>query len=414
MGTRKLKNSKSLVSKEKRKIPAHPKNPIYCVGGKYYEQDNDGILCRTTKEVLVRKYGNNVNQYYKDVLGFTFYPDNFKFQQVIFNRYNTFKEFKHKAIKGDWKAIETFLKHVFNEHYNMGLEYFWNLYLHPTQKLPLLALVSEKKGTGKTTFLNFIRAIFGKNVITISSHDLSGNFNGAFSEGYVFVSDEHHERKERKSTAEKIKHYVTADTIRVERKGFDSSDASFYGKFILTSNDEETLTNIEDENRRFWVRQIPKVKDDNFELVETLKDQIPAFLYFLKEEFKTEGKRGQLFFKTSEFQTDASRLIQENSKSVKYREIFEAVRTYFEENSKAENVMGNPTELALYLGGMKKDAPYIRRVLKNEFNMETSHHRRYTNCNGINSTGTPFVFKREDFVVVNINDAIDEEDELPF
>ncbi len=412
MGTRKLKNSKSLISNKKRKIPA-PDFPIYCVGGKYHEQDKNGILHRTTKEVLIRKYGNDVKHYFKDVLGFTFYPDNFKFQQVIFNKYNTFKEFKHKAIKGDWKAIETFLKHVFGEHYNIGLEYFWNLYLHPKQKLPLLALVSEKKGTGKTTFLNFIRAMFGRNVITISSHDLSGNFNSAFSEGYIFVSDEHHERKERKSTAEKIKHYVTADTIRVERKGFDSTDVEFFGKFIFTSNDEETLTNIEDENRRFWVRQIPKVKDDNFEFAESLKDQIPAFLYFLKEEFKTAGKRGQLFFKPSEFQTDASRLIQENSKSSMYKQISETVRTFFEGNSDLVDVKANPVELALFLGESKKEASYIRKVLKKEFNMKTAHNHRYKSFVGT-GLGTPFVFKRENFVDENIEVLIDKEDDLPF
>tara|TARA_R110000803_G_scaffold210596_1_gene282870 strand:- start:2153 stop:3391 length:1239 start_codon:yes stop_codon:yes gene_type:complete len=410
---KKLAHSASLVSnKESMKKIVAPEFPIYCVSGKYHEQDKYGILHRTTKEVLIRKYGNEVKHHFNDVLGFTFYPDNFVFKQIVDSRYNTFKAFKNKAKKGSWRDIEEFLNHIFGEQYTMGVEYFWNLYLHPIQKLPLLALVSEKKSTGKTTFLNFVRDVFGHNVITISSHDISGNFNGVFAEGYIFTSDEHFERSDRKATAEKIKHYVTADTIRVERKGMEAQSIKFYGKFIFTSNDEQTLTNIEGENRRFWIRQIPAIDKDNFELGDTLREQIPAFLFYLKEEFTPRGERGQLYFTPSELQTDASRLIQAHSKSEKFQEISEAIQTYFEEHPDDQEAKTTPSDLAMFLGEKKQASKYIRKVLKKEFKMKPQENQRYRNINGMEKVGTPFAFLYEDFVEGELKEPLD--DDLPF
>ena len=402
-GVRALKSKQKTTTKEIEALKIE--FPIYCVNGKYHEQDENGILRRTTKEVLIRKYSNQVVNHIHDVLGFTFEPNNFKFKQIVSNKYNTFKKFQHDPIKGEWKSIESFLNHIFGEHYNLGLEYFWNLYVVPKQKLPLLALVSEKKNTGKTTFLNFVKDIFGFNVVVISSQDISGNFNGVFGEGYIFQSDEHFQRNERKATGEKIKQYVTADTVRVERKGMEAQSISFYGKFILTGNDEETITNIEDENRRFWIRQIPKVDKDNFEFGNQLKNEIPAFLYYLKEEFVPGGKRGQLYFKPIEFQTDASRKIQKNSKSEKYQEIFEAMREHFEENENTNFLHFTPSQLALFLGDKKVESKYIRKVLKNEFKMKPQDKQRWNDVYGISKTGTPFVFKREDFVEYVIKDV---------
>ena len=390
------------------------KFPIYCVNGKYHEQDENGILTRTTKEVLIRKYSNQVVEHINDVLGFTYEPNNLEFQQIVFNRYNTFKEFTHTPKKGEWKFIESFLNHIFGEHYTMGLEYFWNLYIKPKQQLPLLAVVSEEKNTGKTTFLNFVKDIFGKNAIEINSKDMSGNFNGSFADGYIFLVDEYFGGKERKATGEKIKHYVTAKNIRVEKKGFEAQSTPFFGKFILTGNDEETITNIEEENRRFWIRQIPSLGKEDFDFGDTLKGEIPAFLYFLKEEFKPIGKRSQLYFKPIEFQTDASRKIQRHSRSVKYQEITEAMRTFFEENPRTESQCFTPTQLATFLGDQKKEANYIRKVLKKEFKLKPLANFRYTDYLGNSLSGTPFRVQREDFVDITQEVTEDEDDDLPF
>ena len=88
---------------------------------------------------------------------------------------------QHTPLKGEWKHIEGLLKHIFDEQYQMGLEYFWNLYLHPKQKLPFLGLVSAEKGTGKSTFLNFLHLIFNGNTAVVTVKDFEGNFNSSFA-----------------------------------------------------------------------------------------------------------------------------------------------------------------------------------------------------------------------------------------
>ena len=57
-----------------------------------------------------------------------------------------------------------FLKHIFQEQLEIGLDYLALLYRKPTQPLPVLCLVSHERNTGKTTFLNFVKEIFGLNV----------------------------------------------------------------------------------------------------------------------------------------------------------------------------------------------------------------------------------------------------------
>ena len=53
---------------------------------------------------------------------------------------------------------------------------------------------------------------------------------------------------------------------------------------------------------------------------------------------------------------------------------------------------------------------YIRRVLNNEFEMELQEHQRYNPFEdqlGITKTGTPFLFKKEDFCE-NVKDLNEE------
>jgi hypothetical protein len=379
---------------------------VYNINGSYYWQDTDGTLAHTRENSLKRVRGNKWEDGIEDLMGFIYEPNNLNFQQVVNNRYNTFKEFKHKAVKGNWDNVEKLLKHVFAEQYTMGLEYFWNLYVNPKQKLPLIALVSKKKNTGKSTFFEFVQAIFGNNVTPISNSDLSGKFNSILGEGYIFFSDEHiNDERSNKSTINNLKKYITATKIPYEKKGQDSTQLQFYGKFLLASNDDKRLISIEDENRRFWVRQIPPInkEDEDFDFIGKLTDEIPAFLYHLKEEFEPRDKRGQLYFSADEIQTDASRLIQHNSKSDLYHELFTRLKEYFDNCEDCEDVYGNTTDLFNWLGNNKVSVNQIRISLNEEFQLETLKQQRYIsilqpNTRLANSkTGTPFKFLREYF-----------------
>ena len=61
-------------------------------------------------------------------------------------------------------TIAALVRHIFGDQYELGLDYLQLLYTKPLQKLPILLLVSEERNTGKSTFLNFLKALFEANV----------------------------------------------------------------------------------------------------------------------------------------------------------------------------------------------------------------------------------------------------------
>lgn len=79
--------------------------------------------------------------------------------------------------------------HIFGKQYNLGLDYLQLLFLQPLQKLPILLLVSEERNTGKSTFLNFLKAVFGDNV-TFTNEDFRSQFNSDWTGKLLIVVDE--------------------------------------------------------------------------------------------------------------------------------------------------------------------------------------------------------------------------------
>ena len=77
----------------------------------------------------------------------------------------------HKPMEGDFPSIRSLVEHIFGEQYELWMDYLQLLYLRPIQKLPILLLVSEERNTGKSTFLNFLKAMFQNNVTFNTNED---------------------------------------------------------------------------------------------------------------------------------------------------------------------------------------------------------------------------------------------------
>lgn len=61
---------------------------------------------------------------------------------------------------------------------------------YPTQKLPVLALVSRERNTGKTTFLNWLKEIYCGNMSICCSKDFESNFNAEWVYKRIIAIDE--------------------------------------------------------------------------------------------------------------------------------------------------------------------------------------------------------------------------------
>lgn len=154
--------------------------PYIRVGTDYYREVNrpqaNGTTCKCLvywkASIIKADYGKS---YLKDVRKYDCFctvPSHTDYRKIIGNAYNLYEPITHQSVPGDWSAIDGLLRHIFEEHYEYGLDYIQLLYQMPLQKLPILILVSEQRNTDKTTFLNLLKAIFQDNATFNTNEDL--------------------------------------------------------------------------------------------------------------------------------------------------------------------------------------------------------------------------------------------------
>ena len=122
-------------------------------------------------ETLRQDYGKEFIKYVHKYDGFCTVPEHVNHRTVIDGFLNLYEPIGHKPMQGDFPNIKKLVSHIFGEQYELGMDYLQLLYLKPVQKLPILLLVSEERNTGKTTFLNFLKALFQDNVTFNTNED---------------------------------------------------------------------------------------------------------------------------------------------------------------------------------------------------------------------------------------------------
>lgn len=192
---------------------------------------------------------------------------------------------------GEWPTIEALVRHIFGDQYELGLDYLQLLYTKPLQKLPILLLVSEERNTGKSTFLNFLKALFEANVTFNTNESFRSQFNSDWNGKLIIVVDEVLLNK--REDSERLKNLSTTYRYKVEAKGQDREEVSFFAKFVLCSNNEYLPVVIDPGETRYWVRKIERLKSDDTAFLDKVKAEIPAFLHHLsvRRLFTTEESR---------------------------------------------------------------------------------------------------------------------------
>ena len=129
------------------------------------------------------------------------------------------------------------------------------------RKLPILLLVSEECNTGKSTFLNFLKAVFRNNVTFNTNEDFRSQFNADWAGKLVIVVDE--VLLNRREDSERLKNLSTTLSYKVEAKGKDRDEIAFFAKFVLCSNNESLPVIIDPGETRYWVRKIHRLESDD-------------------------------------------------------------------------------------------------------------------------------------------------------
>lgn len=330
-------------------------NSFILVGNDYYQKvvdtsahgDNEINLYRREKGIIINRYGKEFSKAIPIYDNFANIPENDpdKYRQRILSEkdgvqsvlYNIYRPLDWRPLAGEWPTIEKFLHHIFDYQntqgqplFELALDWLQIVYINPTQQLPCICLVSKDRETGKTTFLDFLHLIFSENFRVLDSERIGSRFNEGWAGKLVIGVDESLIDPENKGTvANTLKTLITNKTINSEGKGTANKPIANYAKLVMCSNDETNFIKIESEENRYMVVKVPTLQEKDPDLLEKMKAEIPAFLFFLKNRQLHHERKDRLWFDPKEFETDALLRIQECTENLLIRNIKDCIRTQF-------------------------------------------------------------------------------------
>lgn len=388
------------------------------IGTEYYRICNEPftydtirILRKWKKHLIIDDLGKDVANKISKFYGFCVCPSHSNYQQVINGYYNNYSKLSYEPKEGSWNTIEQLLKHIFNEQYNLGLDYLNLLWKEPKQKLPILCLVSKERETGKTTFLNLLKHLFETNVTLNTNEDFRSNFNSDWASKLLICIDETF--LDKKEDSERIKNLSTSNFYKSEAKGKDKEEVEFIGKFVLCSNNEDSFIKIDANETRYWVRKIEPLEKQNPNLLEVLKSEIPAFAHFLENRKIESPKVSRMWFSPEQIYTNALQVLKTGNKTIIEEEIKNILIENFEFFDVEELCYSSKDFLELLKErNISSNSIYISKIIQNEFNIciEKNSSYKFYNSNSsiqsnypendfINKKGRYFRFLKKDFIV---------------
>lgn len=378
--------------------------------------DTNRILIPWNMETLKRDLKPDEIKSIKRYDGFVCIPSHTDYQQEISTFYNEYHKLEFEPKNGSIDISLKFVKHIFGEQYELGLDYLQLLYLYPSYILPVLCLISRERGTGKTLFLLWLKSIFGKNMTINTNDDFRSQFNSHWSNKVLIGVDE--VLLDRKEDSERIKNLSTARVFQSEAKGKDRAEVEFFGKFVLCSNNESNFIYIDNEEIRFWIRRIPSLSDifsldEINDILHLLKNEIPAFLYFLKNRKLSTSKCSRMWFSEEQISTESLRKLKFSNRSKSEKEIVNHLMLVMEIEN-IESISFTPIDLInlLKINGFKLELTEVRRILKDKWKLKpqdnSNNYTKYLmsydgSVSSLTSKGRYYTITKE-FITRNFDD----------
>lgn len=359
-------------------------------------------LKRWNKAEIIQDYDKKYLEKIHKFDDFIIVPNNLNYQARVNNCYNMYSKFPHTPVKGDWSWIKKLLKHVFGEQYRQGLIYLQCLYLYPKKALPVLALVSEERQTGKSTFIDWINIVFANNMIIINPEDITGQFNAVYATKNIIAIEE--TLIEKSASVEKIKSLSTQKFIAVNMKHVQHFKIPFFGKIIMASNNEDKFIKVDNKEIRFFVRKLTTPPESNHNILDDMVSEIPAFLHFLKDLPKPDFSQSRMVLTPDQIKNDTLLSVKEHSKSGLYHELVEHFTDWFLNDGEFKSQMiFTPKDIKnkWFLSNHQVNFNYIKRTLIHDFNLHnTGKSTRYTPLNGgPKQVGKPYFLQRKDILI---------------
>jgi hypothetical protein len=318
--------------------------------------------------------------------GYANEPDFIQYQKEIivrdrFRMLNLAYPLEHQPQEGEWTHIEGFLRHIFHNggdsKYEVGLDMIQLYYRQPKQKQRILSLVSQGNETGKSTFIFLLREIFGQNMSIIGNTDFKSQFNGYVTKSLVAVDES---KIDDIAVIEAIKSMVTSPYAMLNEKGVSSKQVINHVKLIMTTNHIFDFASIREEENKWFVIEVGKIGQKNKELMDLMRQEIPAFLHFLlHRELKYYTRESRFAIPDAVIETEALKRIKLSSQSQIVSMIQNYITGIFED---FEIETFKVDALRLYQGLFpEKTGKYsnydVEKVLKEEFKLKPSVKSEY-------------------------------------
>ena len=333
-------------------------------------------LVKWSRETIIQDHDKRYVYDIPKYDGFCCIPNHLKYQKTIRNFYNIYNEIPYQPSVSEVSVDEipfsiSFLQHIFGNQVDLGLDYLKILLENPTQILPILCLVSKERATGKTTFLKWMKEIFGRNMTYIKGDSFNSQFNSDWASMLLIAIDEVF--FDRKEITERLKYLSTTNKDKLENKGKDREEIDFFGKFILCSNNEDNFIQIDENEIRFWVLKINPIKLENTEFLQNLISEIPQFLSFLIHRKFHSQKKSRMWFSPDEIKTKAlQKLVFKNGNKLEAKMV-ELLYEFFESNE-VQEISVVPQDILNMLNRMFRQLNFsrndVRTILKDKWKLE--------------------------------------------
>ena len=329
--------------------------------GTYEEQ----LLLRK-KEGIIRDYGKESIDTLPVYKKFVNVPSHINYQKIIGNCYNLYHKIIHEPQQGEFPITKKFLQHIFRDKIDVGMDYLTIMYRYPKQILPILCLVSEKRGTGKSTFLKWLNDIYGENVAIIGNDEFKSQFNGIFMSKLVVGIDETSLADNREIT-ERLKMLSTSEKVHSQLKGKDFRSEIHFAKYILCSNKVNNFIYTDENEVRFFILELDSFEEEgereNPNIKKDMYDEIPAFLHYLSNRKIINPKMTRAWFDYSLIRTQAFDNLVENQKPKCQKLITEWLIEMFE-SFDLDEIIVNAKVLLYFIPQLKKYESQINDSIK--------------------------------------------------
>jgi len=374
-------------------VPADAKK-YFRVGDHYYEKieipnklgELEKTFHRRMKQTIIDDFGKNFVNHIPKYKAFCNVPDHTNYQEIIHSCYNMYFPFEHEPNEGEYFYTISFLKHIFGDkevkvkhktkgeiavtELDIGLDYLQLLYQNPQQTLPILCLVSKENNTGKTTFANWMKQLFTQNVAIVGNAELANDFNASWAGKLLVICEE--AKIDKTVVVEKVKALSTGTKIFMNAKGKDHIEIDFFAKFIFNTNNEENFIYAGEDDVRYWIRKVPVIEDLFVNMLELMKEEMPAFLDYLnKRKLKTEQLHRAWFYPEL-IKTDALKKVIAFSRSTVEKEMRQHIRDMFFDHGVSEILM-TPDDINETFMKRKYEKNYLRHVLEDSLKVEQYH-----------------------------------------